>query len=167
MALPRPTLLAIAGAVLSMLSFTVMRTIGAQTGGDIPVPAAQEAAVTEGTVPPVTRKPEPKPRLDDVPRAVSSALASGKVVVLLVTERGGAEDAETASQASALSRVGGVRTFRAGIGDLRRYAGIVAKVGLTQAPAAVIVRPDLTALPPIEGYVDSQYLLQRVKDQLR
>jgi hypothetical protein len=30
----------------------------------------------------------------------------------------------------------------------------------------VIVRPDLRAVPPIEGYVETQYLVQRVKDQL-
>ena len=57
-------------------------------------------------------------------------------------------------------------TFRAGIADVGRYAGIVAKLGVTQAPSIVIVRPDLRAVPPIEGYVESQYLLQRVKDQL-
>ena len=60
-----------------------------------------------------------------------------------------------------------MQTFRAGISDVGRYAGIVAKLGVTQAPSIVIVRPDLRAVPPIEGYVESQYLLQRVKDQLR
>ena len=104
-------------------------------------------------------------RLEDVPAAVSSALASGKVVVLLVAEKG-ADDAASSGHYGAVSRLGGVRAFRAGVEDLERYAGIVAQVGLSQAPAAVIVRPDLKAVPPIEGYVDSQYLLQRVKDQL-
>jgi hypothetical protein len=59
-----------------------------------------------------------------------------------------------------------VRSFRAGISELGRYAGIVAKLGITQAPSIVIVRPDLRAVPPIEGYVETQYLVQRVKDQL-
>jgi hypothetical protein len=60
-----------------------------------------------------------------------------------------------------------VKTFRAGISEVGRYAGIVAQLGVTQAPSIVIVRPDLRAVPPIEGYVESQYLLQRVRDQLR
>ena len=149
-----------------MLSFTVMRTIGAQSGADLPTAAPTTQSVAGGA-PASKPKPAPQPRLEDVPRAVSGALASGKVVVVLFTERNGAEDAATAGHHSALSRLGGVRAFRADIRQLRRYAGIVAQIGLSQAPAAVIVRPDLTALPPIEGYVDSQYLVQRVKDQLR
>ena len=38
MALPRPTLLAVAGAILSLVSFTAMRTIATQSTGDLPVP---------------------------------------------------------------------------------------------------------------------------------
>ena len=151
--------------MLSMLSFTVMRTIGAQSGDvGIPGPATQSAATQAPA--PKPAKPAPEPKLEDVPRAVSAALADGKVVVLLVAEQG-ADDAASAGHYAAVSRLGGVRAFRAGVEDLKRYAGIVAQVGLTQAPATVIVRPDLKAVPPIEGYVDSQYLVQRVKDQLR
>jgi hypothetical protein len=154
--------------MLSMLSFTAMRTIATQSGGDLPTsaPATQSVATNAPAPQPKGAKPA-EPKLQGVPPAVSGALASGKVVVLLFTEKGGAEDAASAGHYGALSGLGGVRAFRAGISDLRRYAGIVAQVGLSQAPAAVIVRPDLTALPPIEGYVDSQYLVQRVKDQLR
>jgi hypothetical protein len=112
--------------------------------------------------------PPPKPRVEDVPPAVSDALADGKVVVLLFTEAHAADDEATARHFSTLSQLGdGVRTFRAGIEDVGRYAGIVAQLGVSQAPSIVIVRPDLRAVPPIEGYVESQYLLQRVKDQLR
>ena len=152
--------------MLSMLSFTVMRTIGTQSG-DVGLPASDTQSVSE-TAPapgPAKKDPAPEPKVEDVPAAVSNALASGKVVVLLVAEHG-ADDAASGGHYAALSRVGGVRAFRAGVKDLERYAGIVARAGLTQAPAAVIVRPDLKAVPPIEGYVDSQYLLQQVKDQL-
>ena len=152
-----------------MLSFTVMRTIGAQTGGDMPVPTTQ-SSITGG---PSTSKPKvskpappPTPRVQDVPPALAGALASGKVVVVLFAEQG-ADDAATSQHFSALSRLDGVRTFRANVAQMGRYAGIVAKLGISQAPAIAIVRPDLRAVPPIEGYVDSQYLLQRVKDQLR
>ena len=173
MALPRPTLLAIAGALLSLLSFTALRTIASETAGDLPVPDIAGQSVVGGSSDGAPKNeakpaPEPKPQVEDVPPAVSHALASGKLVVVLFAEKDAADDAATARHFSALSQLGnGVRTFRAGITDVGRYAGIVADLGITQAPSIVIVRPDLRAVPPIEGYVESQYLVQRVKDQLR
>ncbi len=171
MALPRPTLLAVAGALLSLISFTAMRTIATQSAGDIPVPDLGAQSVTggpsSGAVKPAAKPaPAPEPRVKDVPRAVSAALADGKVVVVLFTEKGAADDQATTQHFGALSQLGGVKTFHAGISGLGRYAGIVAHLGISQAPSIVIVRPDLRVVPPIEGYVDSQYLLQRVKDQL-
>lgn len=158
--------------MLSLVAFTSMRTIGAQSV-DIPVPdiAAQgtvggSSSGDKGN----DAKPEPPPpvpRVEDVPPAAADALASGKVVVLLFTEKGAADDEATARHFSTLSQLGGdVKTFRADISEVGRYAGIVAELGISQAPSIVIVRPDLRAVPPIEGYIESQYLLQRVKDQL-
>ena len=170
MALPRPTLLAVAGALLSLMSFTAMRTIATQTGGDLPMPEAASQSVAGGSAAPKREADgaKPAPKLQDVPPAVSAALANGNVVVLLLAEKRAADDVATAKHFSALSQLGGkVRSFRAGLDEVGRYAGIVAELGLTQAPSIVIVRPDLRVLPPIEGYVDSRYLLQRVKDQLR
>lgn len=171
MALPRPTLLAVAGALLSLISFTAMRTIATQSAGDLPVPdvASQSAAggASNASKHDAKPAPPPEPRVEDVPPAVSAALADGKVVVVLFTEKGAADDQATARHFAALSQLGGgVETFRAGISKIGRYAGIVAQLGITQAPSIVIVRPDLRAVPPIEGYVETQYLLQRVKDQL-
>ena len=170
MALPRPTLLAVAGALLSLISFTAMRTIATQSAADLPLPDVASQSVTGSpNAPKADAKPAPppKPRVENVPPAVSAALADGKVVVVLFTEKGGADDQATAQHFAALSQLGGgVKTFRAGISAIGRYAGIVAKLGITQAPSIVIVRPDLRAVPPIEGYVETQYLLQRVKDQL-
>lgn len=171
MALPRPTLLAAVGAILSLLSFTAMRTIASSTGDELPAPpvAAQSAiggpSAAKGGGADEPGKPS-QPRVEDVPRPVADALADGKVVVLLFTQGQGADDVATTRHFSALSQLDGVRTFRAGISDVGRYAGIVAELGVSQAPAVVIVRPDLRAVPPIEGYLDSQYLLQRVRDQL-
>ncbi|MEA2385851.1 MAG: hypothetical protein QOJ22_25 [Thermoleophilaceae bacterium] len=174
MALPRPTLLAIAGALLSLMSFTAMRTIAAQTGGDLPVPETSSQSVAGGPSTPAKPAnaakpaPPPVPKLQDVPPRVANALAGGKVVVLLFAEKHAADDVAMSKHFGALSELGGkVRTFRAGLSDVGRYAGIVAEMGLSQAPAVVIVRPDLRALPPIEGYLDSQYLVQRVRDQLK
>ena len=144
-----------------------MRTVGTQSG-DVGLPGSDTSSVSSEApaATPANQAPKPEPKLEDVPAGVSNALASGNVVVLLIAEKG-ADDAATGGHYGAVSRVGGVRAFRAGVEDLQRYAGIVARAGLTQVPAAVIVRPDLKAVPPIEGYVDSQYLVQRVKDQLR
>jgi hypothetical protein len=176
MALPRPTLFAMAGALLSLMSFTAMRTIASHTGGDLPMPDVATQSVGGGTagtkaepkVDGAKPAPPPAPKLEDVPAAVSNALADGKVVVLLFAETRAADDIATARHFGALSQLGGrVRSFRAGLDDVGRYAGIVAELGVTQAPSIVIVRPDLKAVPPIEGYIESQYLLQRVKDQLR
>jgi hypothetical protein len=159
--------------MLSLISFTAMRTIGTQSVGDLPVPdiAAQSAiggSSKNASVKDAKPAPPPEPRVEGVPHALANALAAGKVVVLLFTEKGGADDQATARHFSSLSQLGGdVSTFRAGISELGRYSGIVAELGVTQAPSIVIVRPDLRAVPPIEGYVESQYLLQRVKDQLR
>jgi hypothetical protein len=171
MALSRPALLAVAGAMLSMLSFMVMRSIGTESVGDLPVPGVAQQSVAGGgpSSKPEASKPAPppQPKVEDVPPAVSNALASGNVVVLLFAEKGPADDEATSHHFSALSQLHGVRSFRAGIDEVGRYSGIVARLGVTQAPSIVIVRPDLRAMPPIEGYVDSQYLLQQVKDQLR
>jgi hypothetical protein len=157
--------------MLSLLSFTVMRTIGAETAADLPVPdiSAQSVAGGSSSTPSGETKPAPppEPRVEDVPPAVSDALADGRVVVLLFAEPGAADDQATSRHFSTLSQLGkDVAMFRAGLEDVGRYAGIVAELGVTQAPSIVIVRPDLRAVPPIEGYVESQYLLQRVKDQL-
>lgn len=164
MALPRPILLAIAGATLSLLSFTVMRTIAASGGEEFALPTPAPQTVSE----PATFKPEspPVPKLQDVPAPVANALADGKVVVVLFVEPGAAEDDAVTKQFRPVAGIKGVESFRANISDVGAYAGMVANLGLTQAPAIVIVRPDLKAVPPIEGYVDSGYLLQRVKDQL-
>ena len=157
--------------MLSLLSFTTMRTIATETGAEAPVPGVATQSVS-GSSPAVSQKdakpePPPTPRVEDVPPAVSAALADGKVIVLLFAEAKGADDQATARHFGALSRLGDeVATFRDDIADIGRYAGIVAELGVTQAPSIVIVRPDLRAVPPIEGYVESQYLLQRVKDQL-
>jgi hypothetical protein len=157
--------------LLSLISFTAMRTIGTESIGDIPLPdiATQGVAGGSSTAPKkdITPEPKPEPRVEDVPRAVSNALVDGKVVVVLFTEQGAADDRATARHFATVSQLGnGVETFRADISQLGRYAGIVADLGVTQAPSIVIVRPDLRAVPPVEGYVESQYLLQRVKDQL-
>lgn len=174
MALPRPTLLAIAGALLSLMSFTAMRTIATQTGGDLPTADIAAQSVGGGATAPKPNAggakpaPPPEPKVQDVPPAVSNALADGKLVVLLFADKNAADDVATSRHFSALTKLGGkVRSFRTRLSNVGRYRGIVADLGITQAPSIVIVRPDLRALPPLEGYVDSQYLLQRVRDQLK
>jgi hypothetical protein len=156
------------------MSFTAMRTLATQAGGDLPTPEVAAQSVPAGAPAPKPNAggakpaPPPKPRVQDVPRAVSDALADGKLVVLLFADKNAADDVATSRHFSALTQLGGkVKSFRANLSNVGRYRGIAADLGITQAPSIVIVRPDLRALPPLEGYVDSQYLLQRVRDQLR
>ena len=161
--------------MLSLMSFVAMRTIATHSGGDLGVPISAQGVAGPGpaddAAPVPAGKPEkapPPPRVEDVPRATADALADGKVVVLLFAQGNAADDVATSRHFSTLSRLRGkVATFRAGISDVGKYAGIVAELGVSQAPSIVIVRPDLRAIPPIEGYIDSQYLLQRVRDQLK
>jgi hypothetical protein len=152
-----------------------MRSLGTTTVEDFPLPApatqAAKAPAAKGKDKPtdtqqVAVKPPPAPKVADVPGPVANALADGKVVVLLFVEPGAAEDAATARNFGAVSGLAGVEAFKANIAKVGDYAGIVASLGITQAPAIVIVRPDLKAVPPIEGYAESGYLLQKVKDQL-
>ena len=144
--------------MLSLISFTATRTIGAQSVGDLPVP---DIAAPERCRRLVLRRGREGREAGSAARASgrgrparpsADALADGKVVVLLFAEKDAADDQATARHFATLSQLGsGVKTFRAGIADVGRYAGIVAKLGITQAPSIVIVRPDLRAVPADRG----------------
>ena len=75
MALPRPTLLAIAGALLSLISFTAMRTLGDPVGGRYPRARHRDARASRAA--PRRRRrsrrearagARAEPRVEDVPR---------------------------------------------------------------------------------------------------
>jgi len=99
-----------------------------------------------------------------LPVRVARALAAKKIVVVFFYQRRGADDAATAKAVKALNgRAARTRVFSAPIKDVERYRRVVQGLGVSQAPAVVIVdRRGKARL--VEGYVDSESLLQQVRD---
>ena len=157
MALPRPTLLAIAGATLAMLTFTVMRMISA-SGGELPLPTPDAAmtAPQPGATNPVNGgevKPPPVPRVrtSRPPSRTPWPPASGRPALRRARRRRGPGDGTKLPAVSRRQEREGVRgqhrrhrqvrghrrepRHHPGTGDRDRAAG----------PRAVA---------PIEGYVE-------------
>lgn len=97
-----------------------------------------------------------------VPRRVSHALRHRRTVVLFLSHRG-ADDAATARAVTLLPRLERVSVFRDGIEHLARYRAMLAGLGVSQAPAVVIVGGDRRT-QVIEGFVDAGTLFQLVVD---
>lgn len=111
---------------------------------------------------PGARKP-PATRAAGVPAPVARALAARQRIVLFFYKPGSADDRATARAVSALRGQRGLAVFTDPIGRLARYRGVIGELGISQAPAVVIVRKDRTARV-IEGYVDPATLAQDVTD---
>jgi hypothetical protein len=103
------------------------------------------------------------PRAAGVPAPVARALAARQRIVLFFYKPGSADDRATARAVSALRGQRGLSVFTDPIGRLARYRGVIGELGISQAPAVVIVRKDRTARV-IEGYVDPATLAQDVTD---
>jgi hypothetical protein len=97
------------------------------------------------------------------PRPVLRALAARRTVVLFFFKRGSADDSATARSVSAVRGMNGVSVFTAPIGRLADYQAVVGSLGVSQAPAVVIVgkrrRAQLT-----EGFIDGKTLRQDILD---
>lgn len=184
MAVSRPVLLALIGAVLAAAAFYA--TMGARQAGDeaasAPAPAtekkgsAPKAAARKGSKaqgrslaaparPPAARaKPEPKVVAPTgVPADVTRALARKRTVVLFFYQRGSADDDATADAVSSVRGHAGVAVFSAPISRLADYRGVTGGAGVSQAPAIVIVGRNRGARL-IEGFVDRETLVQEVAD---
>jgi hypothetical protein len=168
MALPRPLLVALVGVVLAAAAFYATQSIGAPTSD--PAASSDAASAGSGTAPGSTgaaAKPaaRPAPETDELPRRVQRALAADKVIVLLFTQPGAADDDAT-NWASRALKSRRVAVFRDRISDIGDYKKIVAGVGVAQAPATVVVDEDRKARV-LEGYTDRGTLRQVVRDALR
>jgi hypothetical protein len=86
--------------------------------------------------------------------------------VVLAFFQPGADDRETARSVAALRRGSKVSVFTDRIDNVGRYGPIVGAVGVSQAPALVIVDRTRKA-HLIEGYVDAETLAQEVADVRR
>jgi hypothetical protein len=97
-----------------------------------------------------------------VPPKVAAALGAHKTVVLFFRQPGADDDA---TQSAVRSVKGGrhVAVFTDRITHLARYQRVIADLGISQAPAIVVVGRSRKATL-IEGFVDPGSLKQRVKD---
>ena len=123
-----------------------------------PAPKKAEAkAAREG--PGQADRPEGRGR----PPPVARALAKKRVVVLFFRQSGSADDRAVASAVNGLKGRKGVSVFSDNIARLARYRAAVGQLGISQAPAVVIVGSDGKA-KVVEGFVDGGTLTQQVVD---
>ena len=189
MAVSRPVLLALVGAVLVVGVW--FATSGSRSSGDSgSQPAAQPAAApkkaeakapvakaTAGAVKAEAKAPAEvaagKPAAlpageraaaaeTGMPPRVSRALERGNTVVLFFFQPGASDDAATAAAVHGVRGMRRVAVFTVPIGDVARYRAVVSGAGVSQAPAVVIATKKGATL--VEGYVDGKTLAQRVAD---
>jgi hypothetical protein len=91
------------------------------------------------------------------------AVRSGRVVVLLLSERTGPEDAAARAAVRALRGKGGAAIFQDDVARVARYRRVIPASGLNRSPAILIIGRDRRART-IEGYVDPDSLRQYVED---
>jgi hypothetical protein len=98
-----------------------------------------------------------------VPASVKRALDKKRVVVLFFRQAGSADDAAVAGAVNAQRGRKGVSVFTDSIARLARYRAVVGALGISQAPAVVIVGRSGEA-QVVEGFVDKGSLTQQVVD---
>lgn len=176
----RPFVLVVLGALLAVATFASMRTAAERAKADDTatapsvVRAAPKAGARAKSAPPAastkrsgatSAKPgaKSKPKvLSGVPPKVGKALAARRTVVLFFRQPAADDDA-TATAVKSLRGAKGVSVFSAPITKLARYRRVVAGLGVTQAPAVIIVGKDRKARL-VEGFVDPASLRQQVRD---
>ena len=166
MAVSRPFVLAVLGVLLAAATFASMRSAAerAQADDTAAAPAVQPAPGTTTTAPakPKPVKKKPAPVVKGVPPKLAKALQARRTVVLFFRQPAADDDATAAAVAS-VRGVKGVSVFSAPITKLARYRRVISDLGVTQAPAVVIVGKDRKARL-LEGYIDPLTLRQQVKD---
>lgn len=160
MTLPRPALFAIAGGVLILAVFMLMRVAapGGEDAGAAPAPPPVAQAPAPTAEQPAARPAAKRER--GVPAGLERAIAKGRVAVLAFTQGGGADDKAVRSAVESLS---GVPVFIDDVRNIAGYRKVVGQLDLDRAPAVVIVRGDGKA-EVLEGYVDAGSLAQQVED---
>jgi hypothetical protein len=119
---------------------------------------------TSGSVSPDALVPGP-----GLPRPVISAWRRGDTVVLLVVRPHGIDDRLVRSSVRSLSSDRGVAVFVSRADKVARYSRITQGVGVSQAPALVVVRPKRVSgsMPEAQvsyGFRDTQAVVQAVHD---
>jgi len=182
MPISRPLLIVLIGAVVALAGFYATQGSRNSTGSApaevTPAPqvepAAQPKAQKATADKPVAEKPAEKAadkaarRRDrakeaGVPPSVARAIEARKTVVILFRGSGSADDRATGRAVAALRGQRGVAVFTDRIGRLGRYRAVVGDLGISQAPAVVIVDRGRSARV-VEGYIDPTTLAQDVAD---
>jgi cell division protein FtsN len=192
MPLSRPVLLALIGAVLALATFFATSAARQGTTASKADPAAQAARAKKAaaaatpakpavkkTAAKAPAKPAPakakpvkakpvtptpaKPKVVGVPAPVARALDKKRVVVLFFRQSGSADDRAVAGAVNAQRGRKGVSVFSDSIARLARYRAVIGSLGISQAPAVVIVGRNGEA-QVVEGFVDEGSLTQQVVD---
>jgi len=169
MPISRPLLIVLIGAVLALVGFYATQASRNSTGSTSaevaqpsePQPRAEKATRREAPEKQVGRSERAKEA--GVPLAVARALEARKTVVILLRGSGSADDRATGRAVAGLRGQRGVAVFTDRIGRLGRYSGVVGDLGISQAPAVVIVDRGRSARV-VEGYIDPTTLAQDVAD---
>ena len=181
MTLSRPLVLGLIGLVLCIAAFLATAGMRSSGGDEAPAPGPKPAQTS--TAPKTGAKPHrsgsarsahrrsgtqpatgPDAALAGLPRPVARAVTNRRLVVLLLTQPGGSDDAEVRAAVRSLRPLG-VRVFADSVSRVDRYAAITNSVSVAQAPSTVILTPDRRARL-IEGYVDPTTLRQILVDAL-
>lgn len=105
-----------------------------------------------------------------LPVSLATALADGKVVVLVFSRTRAADDTATRRSVEALERStrrgGRVVIVRDQIASIGNYRLLVSGLGVSQTPSIVILRADHQPRL-LEGFIDEGSLRQHVADALR
>jgi hypothetical protein len=135
-------------------------------------PGSASAVGAAGVAPPAaTVSPEALIPGPGLPRPLIDAWKHGQTVVLLVVRSHGIDDRLVSRSVRGLSGDRGVTTFVVHANRVARYSRITQGVGVSQAPALVVVRPRRVsgAVPEAQvayGFRDSQTVVQYVHDAL-
>jgi len=181
MALPRPALLGILGALLIVATFMATHTFNKKSSSSPPqttavtthVAAPAKSAKAQAKSGTTTHKAAAKPTAKStaaagaalgLPVKVAQAFAKHRTVVLYFGARG-ADDTLTAASVRALkaSAGSGVAVFMDKLSNLADYRRVVEGLDVSQAPSIVIVDRDRRARL-YEGYIDAGSLRQAVAD---
>lgn len=179
MAISRPLLLVLVGALVLLGATTAVRVLGSG-GREAPAPtqtaASGSAGVGASATRPTSAKARPPARqtatkeaskaakADDPQAPVLRALAAHKVVVLFFGQYRSADDQATRRAVRAVGRDRrDVAVFAASIKDVSDYARVVASLGILQSPSTVVIdRRGQARL--VQGFLDAGSLRQLVAD---
>jgi hypothetical protein len=180
MAVPRPVLLALLGLAFVVAAFLATRNGQSESVTAPGLKATDPGKANRSQAPaspaapakpaPAAQKPKPKAAIPADVQKAADALDANKVLVLLFTKPGAADDTQTRLSARAVQRMEGVVFVQAGIERLAAFRPMLdssaSSLGISQIPATVIVRPGRTAVL-LQGFVDPGTLRQNVADALR